>query len=243
MFSKRCSANAVQQTLFSVWLTYAALGGVEDVLDVRDLRMRYGETGVLDGVSFAARRGEVLARPGPAGAGKTTRIEILEGFRVRSAGRVSVLGAGLTIGSPGRWLTLAWVLVLGLLATLPPGAALGSLFPSQRSAGPRCVLLLTGLAAISGIFHPITHLPVFPQRTGQAFPPYRLGLGMRSALPPNAMAAAEVGHSRRHLTTFGVLSARAVAGLVLAPAVLRPMTRRQSGSAIAARREKAMHGT
>jgi hypothetical protein len=32
------------------------------------------------------------------------------------------------------WLTLAWVLPLGLLATLPNGAVLGSLFSSVRSA-------------------------------------------------------------------------------------------------------------
>jgi hypothetical protein len=112
---------------------------------------------------------------------------------------------GLAIGSPGRWLTLAWVLVLGLLATLPLGAVLGSLFPSQRSAGPVWILLLGGLAAISGIFYPITHLPTVLQWTGQAFPMYWLGLGMRSALLPNAMAAVEVGHSWRHLATFGVL--------------------------------------
>jgi ABC-2 type transport system permease protein len=150
---------------------------------------------------------------------------------------------GLAIGSPGRWLTLAWVLVLGLLATLPLGAVLGSLFPSQRSAGPVWILLLGGLAAISGIFYPITHLPTVLQWTGQAFPMYWLGLGMRSALLPNAMAAVEVGHSWRHLATFGVLSAWAVAGLVLAPVVLRRMARRESGSNVAARREKAMRRT
>jgi ABC-2 type transport system ATP-binding protein len=55
--------------------------------------MRYGKTDVLDGVTFAARRGEVVALLGPNGAGKTTTIEILEGFRIRSAGEVSVLGA------------------------------------------------------------------------------------------------------------------------------------------------------
>jgi ABC-2 type transport system ATP-binding protein len=66
---------------------------MEHVLDVRDLRMRYGKTDVLKGVSFAARRGEVLALLGPNGAGKTTTIEILEGFRMRSSGEVSVLGA------------------------------------------------------------------------------------------------------------------------------------------------------
>ncbi|MFE9750494.1 ABC transporter ATP-binding protein [Saccharothrix saharensis] len=62
------------------------------VLDVEGLRMRYGTTDVLHDVTFHARHGEVLALLGPNGAGKTTTIEILEGFRVRSAGRVSVLG-------------------------------------------------------------------------------------------------------------------------------------------------------
>ncbi|HLK00739.1 MAG TPA: ABC transporter permease, partial [Streptosporangiaceae bacterium] len=113
----------------------------------------------------------------------------------------SFLFTGLAIGSPGSWLTLAWVLALGLLATLPLGAVLGSLFPSQRSAGPWWLLLLGGLGAISGIFYPITHLPVFLQWTGQVFPMYWLGLGMRSALLPNAMAAVEVGHSWRHLAS------------------------------------------
>jgi len=61
-------------------------------LDVRDLRMRYGTKDVLTGVTFTAKRGEVLALLGPNGAGKTTAIEILEGFRMRSAGHVSVLG-------------------------------------------------------------------------------------------------------------------------------------------------------
>ncbi|MFC5185113.1 ABC transporter ATP-binding protein [Actinomadura harenae] len=54
--------------------------------------MRYGTHDVLRGVTFQARRGEVLALLGPNGAGKTTTIEILEGFRTRSAGRVDVLG-------------------------------------------------------------------------------------------------------------------------------------------------------
>lgn len=54
--------------------------------------MRYGSKDVLDDVSFSARRGEVVALLGPNGAGKTTTIEILEGFRMRSAGHVSILG-------------------------------------------------------------------------------------------------------------------------------------------------------
>jgi ABC-2 type transport system permease protein len=155
-----------------------------------------------------------------------------------------VIGAalfkGLALGSPGHWLTLAWVLVLGLLATLPLGAVLGSLFPSERSAGPVWILGLGGLSAISGIFYPITHLPVALQWIGQVFPMYWLGLGMRSALLPHALASVEIGHSWRPLATFGVLSVWAVAGLALAPVVLRRMARRESGSSVAARHEKAM---
>ena len=61
-------------------------------LAVRDLRMRYGTKDVLSGVTFSAQRGEVLGLLGPNGAGKTTTIEILEGFRMPSAGEVLVLG-------------------------------------------------------------------------------------------------------------------------------------------------------
>src|SRR3954447_13024722 len=75
---------------------------VEPAIDVRDLRMRYGTKDVLDGVSFTARRGEVLALLGPNGAGKTTTIEILEGFRARSDGDVRVLGVDPARGGE-RW--------------------------------------------------------------------------------------------------------------------------------------------
>nr|WP_204007198.1 ABC transporter ATP-binding protein [Micromonospora andamanensis] len=64
--------------------------------------MRYGSTDVLTGVSFTARRGEVLALLGPNGAGKTTTIEILEGFRMRSGGEVTVLGTDPARGDE-RW--------------------------------------------------------------------------------------------------------------------------------------------
>ncbi|WP_106316327.1 ABC transporter ATP-binding protein [Actinoplanes italicus] len=62
------------------------------VIEVRDLRMRYGDKEVLVGVDFTAAAGEVVVLLGPNGAGKTTTIEILEGFRVRSGGHVLVLG-------------------------------------------------------------------------------------------------------------------------------------------------------
>ncbi|MET9678788.1 ABC transporter ATP-binding protein [Streptomyces coeruleorubidus] len=72
------------------------------VVDVRDLRMRYRSQDVLKGVGFTARRGEVVVLLGPNGAGKTTTIEVLEGFRMRSAGDVSVLGTDPARGDE-RW--------------------------------------------------------------------------------------------------------------------------------------------
>lgn len=72
------------------------------VVEVRGLWMRYGPVEVLKGVEFEARRGEVLALLGPNGAGKTTTIEILEGFRMRSAGEVRVLGVDPARGDE-RW--------------------------------------------------------------------------------------------------------------------------------------------
>nr|WP_052668492.1 ABC transporter ATP-binding protein [Nitriliruptor alkaliphilus] len=62
------------------------------VIEVQDLRMRYGTNDVLRGVDLDVDRGEVIALLGPNGAGKTTTIEILEGFRRRSGGEVRVLG-------------------------------------------------------------------------------------------------------------------------------------------------------
>ncbi|MFP8945074.1 ABC transporter ATP-binding protein [Streptomyces fenghuangensis] len=74
----------------------------DTVIDVRGLRMRYRTQDVLKGVEFTARRGEVLVLLGPNGAGKTTTIEVLEGFRMRSAGDVTVLGADPAHGDE-RW--------------------------------------------------------------------------------------------------------------------------------------------
>ncbi|MEV4709212.1 ABC transporter ATP-binding protein [Actinoplanes sp. NPDC049316] len=89
-------------TVTGVLRAEAGMPAGDPVLDVRDLRMRYGTTDVLDGVTFTARRGEVLTLLGPNGAGKTTTIEILEGFRMRSAGDVRVLGVDPAAGDE-RW--------------------------------------------------------------------------------------------------------------------------------------------
>lgn len=146
---------------------------------------------------------------------------------------------GLALGSVGAWLTLAWVLAFGLVASLPIGAIFGSLFPNPRSVG-LMMLPIMGLVAISGIFYPLAEADAWMRDIAQVFPIYWLGLGMRSALLPDNMAVVEIGQSWRHLETVAVLGAWAIVGIVVAPIVLRRMARRESGSTMTLRREKAM---
>jgi ABC-2 type transport system permease protein len=98
------------------------------------------------------------------------------------------------------------------------------------------ILVLLG---ISGIFYPVQDLWGWVQAVAQAFPMYWLGLGMRSAFLPDAAAAVEIGGSWRTLETVLVLGVWATLGLMIAPAVLRRMARRQSGSQVAAARDQA----
>ncbi|MDP9069962.1 MAG: ABC transporter ATP-binding protein [Actinomycetota bacterium] len=61
-------------------------------IQVSGLVVRYGGVVAVDGISFSAAPGQVLALLGPNGAGKTSTVETLEGYRRPTAGRVEVLG-------------------------------------------------------------------------------------------------------------------------------------------------------
>ena len=59
---------------------------------VRDLAKRFGATTALQGMTWAARHGQVTAILGPNGAGKTTAVECAEGLQRPDSGEVRVLG-------------------------------------------------------------------------------------------------------------------------------------------------------
>ena len=61
-------------------------------VEVRGLVVRYGSLTAVDGVDITAQKGEVVALLGRNGAGKTSTVETLEGYRRRSRGTVTVLG-------------------------------------------------------------------------------------------------------------------------------------------------------
>ena len=138
------------------------------------------------------------------------------------------------------WLTFAWVITLGMLATLPLGMILGSVVPSTQKVGSWGMLPVLVVTAISGIFFPIQALWGWVQAVAQVLPVYWIGLGLRSAFLPDAAAALELGGSWRTGQTVLVLGAWAVVGWIVTPVVLRRMSRRQSGSVVEQARQNAL---
>jgi ABC-2 type transport system permease protein len=147
---------------------------------------------------------------------------------------------GLMAGGATGWLTVVWVFVLGMLATMPLGMLIGALVPSTQKVGTWGMLPVLVLVGISGILYPVQQLWGWVQVVAQAFPIYWLGLGMRSAFLPDSAAALEVGAAWRTPETVLVLGAWAVLGMVVTPVVLRRMARRQSGSQVEAARQAAL---
>lgn len=226
----------------SVSLAFAVLPGILGMLVALG-----GVQGAASSLTFEREDGTLLrAKAVPNGITGyfTGRIVSVSLGTLLSIALVLIPGLfllpGLTHTSAAGWLTFAGVTVLGLLATLPWGAIIGSLACTPQALLGLVMLPIAGLTAISGIFYPIYALPGWLQGIAQAFPVYWLGLGMRSAFLPGSAAIAEIGHSWRHPEMAAVLAAWAIIGLAVAPAVLSRMARRESGADMEARRQRAL---
>jgi ABC-2 type transport system ATP-binding protein len=76
-------------------------GVIAPILDIRDLRKRYGNGTVAnDGISLALEPGEVYGLLGPNGAGKTTLVRQLLGLLKPTSGTITVEGVDV-IADPG----------------------------------------------------------------------------------------------------------------------------------------------
>lgn len=64
---------------------------MEKVVEVKDLTKKYNSFEAVKGISFSVEQGEVFGILGPNGAGKTTTLEILEGLKKKTSGKVAVL--------------------------------------------------------------------------------------------------------------------------------------------------------
>jgi ABC-2 type transport system ATP-binding protein len=62
------------------------------MIEVRDLKKRYGDKQAVDGVSFEVKKGEIFGILGPNGAGKTTTLEMMETLRPIDSGTAIIDG-------------------------------------------------------------------------------------------------------------------------------------------------------
>jgi len=129
-------------------LVVPAPAGADLAVHVRGLHRFYGETRAVDGVDLDVVRGEVLALLGPNGAGKTTTTEILEGYRHRDSGDVSVLGQD-PANATGAWRSRIGIVLqsagdLGDLTVQESVAHFAGYYPSPRDVGE--VIEAVGLA-------------------------------------------------------------------------------------------------
>lgn len=204
-----------------------------------------GLLGVVGQLAVDREDGTLLrakATPNGMGAYVVGKITLISATQLLGVVITLIIGLaafpGVTV-TAGGVATLIWVALLGLLATIPLGITLGSLLPNPRWF--LVVMLPFGaITAVSGIFYPITHLTGWLQAVGQVFPVYWMGLGMRAALLPSHLASVEIDGSWRLPYVFLALALWSLLGLAAAPPVLRRMARRESGSRVVARRERAM---
>jgi len=68
------------------------------VLRLEKVCLDRGPRRVLEGVTFAARRGEIVALMGPSGAGKTTALRVVAGLETFHSGTVQVDDLALPAG-------------------------------------------------------------------------------------------------------------------------------------------------
>jgi ABC-2 type transport system permease protein len=127
--------------------------------------------------------------------------------------------------SPDRWLTFAWVFVLGTAACSVLGLAVSSLPRSPASATPLVTLPFTVLQFISGVYVPFNDVPVWMRDVASFFPLKWMAQGMRSVFLPEQAAALEPTGSWEHGRTALVLAAWTVAGLILCVKTFRWQSR------------------
>lgn len=141
--------------------------------------------------------------------------------------------------SVADWALFVVLFLLSVAAMMPWGAVLGSVFKTMMGL-VWSMMAIYALAALSGLFFPLSAMPGWLQWLGQATPLYWIGHAFRAVLLPQEAAAAELGGEFRLGLALLILLAWAVVGLIVAPILLRRMARRQSGSTVAAARDRVL---
>ena len=114
-----------------------------------------------------------------------------------------------------KWLTFAWVGLLGITACTLCGIAFSSLPRSGRSAPAVVTPVALVLQFISGVFFVFTELPAWMQHVAAVFPLKWMCQGMRSVFLPESFAQQEPAGSWELGKVALVLGAWVVIGLAL----------------------------
>jgi ABC-2 type transport system permease protein len=123
---------------------------------------------------------------------------------------------------PGRWLTFAWVFLLGTAACATAGMAVSGVPRKSSGAGPLVALVLTVLEFISGVYVvPFSSVPKPLRDIASLFPLRWLALGLRSVFLPGSAARLEPSGSWEPVTTALVLLAWIAGGLVICARTFR----------------------
>jgi ABC-2 type transport system permease protein len=154
-------------------------------------------------------------------------------------GGSAVLFDGAVPTDAGRVSLMVATLLLGVLATLPLGFAIGAVVARVQQVTTWGMVPIIALAWISGIFGDMTRQWDWVQVLAQVFPLYWIGHLLRFALLPDAAVAGELYGSWRVGAGVAVLVAWTVVGTALAVPLVRRMARRQSGAAVAEARDRA----
>jgi iron(III) transport system ATP-binding protein len=71
-------------------------------IEVKDLKVRYGDAVAVNGVSFTVGRGEHVTLLGPSGCGKTTTLRTIAGLETPSEGSIRIDGQAMYDAGEGK---------------------------------------------------------------------------------------------------------------------------------------------
>ena len=123
--------------------------------------------------------------------------------------------------SADRWLTYAWVGLLGTAACTLLGIAATGFIKNGRSAPAIISPIAIVLQFISGVFFVYASLPAWMQEIAAVFPLKWMTQGMRSVFLPEAYATQEPAGTWEHGRIALVLAAWCVLGLAVAVKTFR----------------------
>jgi ABC-2 type transport system permease protein len=122
---------------------------------------------------------------------------------------------------PEKWVTFAWVFVLGVATSALLGIALSSVPRSGKSAAAVVIPILLVLQFISGVYLQFYALPEWMQNLASVFPLKWMAQGMRAVFLPEDFAVLEQNETWDLGMVAVVLLAWLVVGLVLSRLTFR----------------------